>query len=172
MGTAFSRWLRQELDNRGLGVRELARALDPAYPERARRNLHRYLNGSVAPNPPMRKRIADALGLAVDDLPGEEPSVAARPHSEILDVLIGALVHARETASLSASPQPRPGPPLPGVTTSSPGVGGGMRRTTALTAGAVTRGHRSAVPGAGASGAPPSRVELAPAVSAATNGGL
>lgn len=67
--TDLATWLREELDERGLSVRGLARAIDPANPERGRRNLHRYLTGSTQPNAPMRKKIADALGVHVSAVP-------------------------------------------------------------------------------------------------------
>lgn len=62
-------WLRQQLDERGVTVRGLARVIDPVSPERGRRNLHRYLTGSTRPNAPMRKKIADALGVPVSEVP-------------------------------------------------------------------------------------------------------
>lgn len=70
--TRFGDWLDQELTNRGLFVRALAREIDPDNVERVRRSLNRYLHDGALPGRPMRKAIADALGVDAGDLPDEE----------------------------------------------------------------------------------------------------
>lgn len=60
----YGEWLRAVLDSQGIGVRTLARRLNPANPEAIRANLYRYLRGTTHPLPATQARIAAALGLA------------------------------------------------------------------------------------------------------------
>jgi len=46
-----------------MGVRTLARKIDPVRLETVRRSLHKYLSGDAVPHRPMRVAIADALGV-------------------------------------------------------------------------------------------------------------
>lgn len=73
--TPFAQWLRSQLDERGWGVRTLARKIDPLDPEVPRRALNRYLAGSL-PTEPNRAGIARGLGIRVEDVPGAAQEVA------------------------------------------------------------------------------------------------
>lgn len=64
----FAQWLRAQIDERGWGVRTLARRMNPAEPEIARRALNRYLCGSL-PTDTYRQQLADGLGIPVADVP-------------------------------------------------------------------------------------------------------
>lgn len=71
--TALAAWLRQQLDERGWGVRTLARKMNPAESEVARRSLNRYLFEGSYPSETNRQAIADALGVPVDEVPDDRP---------------------------------------------------------------------------------------------------
>lgn len=58
---SYAQWLRREMDERGVSLRELARRLGPNDPETWRRSLRRYLKGMV-PLAKTKERIAAALG--------------------------------------------------------------------------------------------------------------
>lgn len=66
---SFAAWLRSEMKAQGMGVRELGRRIDPDDPERGRRNIHRWLNGTK-PNSWMRERVSRALDVSEDQMPG------------------------------------------------------------------------------------------------------
>ena len=81
--TPFSEWLRGQLEERGWGVRTLARRIDPARPEIPRRALNRYLNGSL-PTEANRIGLARGLGIDVADVPSQEVSpVQGDPFREV-----------------------------------------------------------------------------------------
>jgi hypothetical protein len=64
--SSFRELLRSDLDERRMSVRSLARLIDPDNPERARRNLMRYLSQGkkkTVPSRLTRFAIADALGI-------------------------------------------------------------------------------------------------------------
>lgn len=90
----FAQKLRAELVARGMGVRTLARALDPDHIERQRRNVNKWLRGTV-PTQSSRDAVTDALGLergSLDDDEEDDPAMRAlRVHVE---GLVGALVQA------------------------------------------------------------------------------
>jgi transcriptional regulator with XRE-family HTH domain len=70
--TEFGRWLCGELESRDWGIRTLARRINPGEPEIARRALNRYVHEGTLPSPEYRAAIADALGVDVDELPGDD----------------------------------------------------------------------------------------------------
>jgi transcriptional regulator with XRE-family HTH domain len=62
----FGELLREALEETGMSIRGLARALtngDPTETESCRRKLQRYINGEATPNQRTRDAIADALQL-------------------------------------------------------------------------------------------------------------
>lgn len=66
--TPFAQWLRAQLEERDWGVRTLARRMNPAEPEVARRALNHYLRGSL-PTDTYRALIAEGLGVPVAEVP-------------------------------------------------------------------------------------------------------
>lgn len=75
--TRFVRRVREEMREQGLSIRGLARLMDPNNVDRARRNLHRWLDEGISPNRASVVEIADALGVDADELDEEgELSVA------------------------------------------------------------------------------------------------
>lgn len=69
--TDLARWLRAELEERGWGVRTLARHMNPDDVEQARRAVNRYLFSGSHPNPQNRALIARALDVAEDVIPAQ-----------------------------------------------------------------------------------------------------
>ena len=61
--TRFGTDLRKHLDQRGMSLRALARALNQSQPEVARRNLARWIGGYNEPSRLNRIAVARALGL-------------------------------------------------------------------------------------------------------------
>lgn len=74
----FAEWLREQLDERGWGIRTLARKIDPVTPEVPRRALNRYMRGSH-PTEPYALAIATALGVPREDMPIEEAAPNGDP---------------------------------------------------------------------------------------------
>lgn len=70
--TNFVRRVREELTAQRLSIRALAKRIDPHNVERARRNLHRWLDEGIAPSVVGRAEVADALGIPVAELDGDE----------------------------------------------------------------------------------------------------
>lgn len=68
----FSSKLRTELVKQNLGVRTLARRMDPGQPERARRSLNRWLNEGIKPSPANRVAVALALGVPEDSFADDD----------------------------------------------------------------------------------------------------
>lgn len=66
--TRFATRVRSEMDAQGLSVRALARRIDPANLDRARRNLHRWLDEGMQPTRTSRVAVARALGVDVSEL--------------------------------------------------------------------------------------------------------
>lgn len=100
----FAAKLREALDGKGVSVRGLARTINPLSPETARSNLMRWLRGSHEPSRISRRAVAEALGLPADffedTVDDGEPRALARRTEDVgamLDVLIAALVEARDT---------------------------------------------------------------------------
>jgi hypothetical protein len=73
------------MDRQGLSVRGLARRMDPVNLDRARRNLHRWLDEGITPNRGSREEIATALGVSESDLPDDDEE------AEIVADLLAAL---------------------------------------------------------------------------------
>ena len=67
--TPLAEWLTAALEERGWGVRTLARKMNPAEPEIARRALNRYLFEGSDPNDSYRDSIAEALGVDSSEVP-------------------------------------------------------------------------------------------------------
>lgn len=68
--TPFAVWLNDQLDQRGWGVRTLAKKINADQPEVARRALNRYLFESGRPTTHYREAIADAFEISTDEVPG------------------------------------------------------------------------------------------------------
>lgn len=66
--TRFGQELRSQLDRQRLSIRKLAKRLDPEQPDRARRNLARWIGGYNSPSRISRIAVAEALGLPSDAL--------------------------------------------------------------------------------------------------------
>lgn len=66
---AFAQWLEGQLRARDLGVRTLARMIDPERVNSVRTQLQKYLRAEVWPEDESRQRIAVALGVPVATLP-------------------------------------------------------------------------------------------------------
>lgn len=71
-GKPFSTKVFSELKRQGLGIRTLARRMDPEHPERARRNLNRWLHEGIRPSPANRIAVAVALGIREDEFSSDE----------------------------------------------------------------------------------------------------
>jgi hypothetical protein len=67
----YAEWLREKMQERGLGVRGLSRQIDPENPDLARRALRRHLNGMV-PIARTRQMYARVLGTGDDLGPDSE----------------------------------------------------------------------------------------------------
>jgi len=67
----FAAKLRAELTRQDLGVRTLARRIDPTNVDRVRRQLNRWLKGT-RPSPENRERVEGALGIARGSLADED----------------------------------------------------------------------------------------------------
>lgn len=72
----FAQRVRGHMEEQGLSVRGLARRMDPSNVERARRNLHRWLDEGIAPNRASRREIASALGVDSESLSGADDEEA------------------------------------------------------------------------------------------------
>jgi hypothetical protein len=70
--TKFVRRVREEMREQSLSVRGLARRMDPQNVDRARRNLHRWLDEGISPNRASVSDIATALGIDEGDLDEED----------------------------------------------------------------------------------------------------
>lgn len=68
----FVRRVRAEMSAQELSVRALARRMDPANLDRARRNLHRWLDEGISPSRASRTEVAVALGIAEAELADAE----------------------------------------------------------------------------------------------------
>lgn len=72
--------VRQEMAHQALSIRGLARRMDPANVDRARRNLHRWLDEGIRPSRTSRAEVAAALGIesaALEDDDEESDLVGA-----------------------------------------------------------------------------------------------
>lgn len=68
--TPLAEWLRAEIDERpGWGIRTLARRMNPAEPEIARRALNRYMYEGSDPTETYRHLIAEALEVDPSEVP-------------------------------------------------------------------------------------------------------
>lgn len=74
----FADWLRGQLEDRGWGIRTLARKMNPENPEVPRRALNHYMRGS-RPDDKNAALIAQALGVDRDSLPIEEAARSGGP---------------------------------------------------------------------------------------------
>ncbi len=70
--TRFVRRVRGEMAAQSLSVRGLARRMDPQNVDRARRNLHRWLDEGITPHRASIAEIATALGLEADELSADD----------------------------------------------------------------------------------------------------
>lgn len=73
-----------------LSVRGLARKIDPLNVERARRNLHRWLDEGMTPHRASRAEVAVALGLSEDEL--EDDDEESDPVADLTNALRRFLV--------------------------------------------------------------------------------
>lgn len=103
----FVQRVRAEMKQQGLSVRGLARRMDPANLNRARRNLHRWLDEGIVPGRSSREELAVALGLPVDTFaPARDMDAFARIGESIADALrnqLHALVQEQTAAKSSVA---------------------------------------------------------------------
>lgn len=96
----FSIKVATELKRQGMGIRTLARRLDPEQPERARRNLNRWIHEGIKPSPANRVAVAVALGVRedafADDEDDEEDAEMLAALSELSRVLLARVRQERE----------------------------------------------------------------------------
>lgn len=81
----FVRRVRAEMTTQELSIRALARRMDPENLNRARRNLHRWLDEGITPSRASRAEVAVALGIPESELD---------PDDEEADQLMAPLVRA------------------------------------------------------------------------------
>lgn len=111
--STFGSRLRAELERQGLSLRKLSRRLDPQNPERARRNLSRWVAGHHRPSPGSRVLIAEALGLHRDHFADDDDD---EEDAEMFD-LVHALMRridqrvSEGIASALANQEPAASPP-------------------------------------------------------------
>lgn len=72
--TPFAGWLKGELDARGWGVRTLAKRMDPANVEVARRAVNRIIHEGSLPSDPTCAALARGLDIPERDVPEAERS--------------------------------------------------------------------------------------------------
>lgn len=70
---AFAHWLRGQMAEREISQRALGKRLDPAEPERGRRQVVRHLSGDHYPSRPSRRAYAQVLGEEFLDPDDDEP---------------------------------------------------------------------------------------------------
>lgn len=96
--------VRAEMLQQRLSVRALARRIDPINLDRARRNLHRWLDEGIAPGRNSRADVARALGIDAAEL--DEDDEEADPVAALVKA-IKALVRAEVQGHLSAAAEGR-----------------------------------------------------------------
>lgn len=109
--SVFKYALRGLMVERGIGVRELGRLIDPDDPARGKRNVNRYLSGDSFPNPTMQRQLEDVLGLR----PGHIARMVGSKHEhgpdagELLVALYDALgAVLQQGRGVSTGPLPGP----------------------------------------------------------------
>lgn len=88
--TPFGRKLRDQLDRQSISVRELARRMQPDDPESARRNIARWLApraSAVMPSRANVRAVAEALGVAPDELNGDDDDEESDPVATLMNAL-------------------------------------------------------------------------------------
>ena len=94
----FADKLRSELERREMGVRTLARQIDPRNPERTRRSLNKWLAGEHEPSQASRDSVTDALDLergALDPDERDEDLPLSRMEAVQLFSLLGKAMGVR-----------------------------------------------------------------------------
>lgn len=82
---SFASRLRAEMTNQGLSIKGLARRIDPENVERARRNIHRWLDEDITPQKAKRRDVAVALGL--DEHALDEDDEEADPVADLVNAV-------------------------------------------------------------------------------------
>lgn len=100
---SFKARLREAIDEQGLTIAELARRLDPEMPERAERNLYRWLSPTsrILPSRASQQALAEALGLRPDFF-GRKRDPGAQQTARLVDVLIRHLQARYSNTKVSA----------------------------------------------------------------------
>ena len=84
----FVQRVRAEMKQQNLSVRGLARRMDPENLNRARRNLHRWLDEGTVPGRASREELAAALGIPASELaPANDMDVFASLGISIAEAL-------------------------------------------------------------------------------------
>lgn len=74
--TRFVSRVRAEMESQKLSIRGLARRMDAENVDRARRNLHRWLDEGIAPGRASRREVAAALQIDHAELEGDDDEEA------------------------------------------------------------------------------------------------
>ncbi len=112
----FGEQLRHELSQRDLSIRKLSRRMDAANPDRARRNLTRWITGGTQPLPGNRLLVAEALGVdpAVFSNGGEDEDDEESEMADLVHALMRRIdrrVQEEVEARLGARPEVASLPP-------------------------------------------------------------
>ena len=84
--TRFITRVRAEMFSQELSIRGLARRMDPQNVDRARRNLHRWLDEGIRPGRASRREVAAALGIEQAALEGDDDE-ESDPVSALMNAL-------------------------------------------------------------------------------------
>lgn len=91
----FIKRVRSEMSSQKLSIRALARRMDPANIDRARRNLHRWLDEGIAPGRTSRQEVAVALAIDARELePDDEEEDHLVAFASVRDLTIGDVLMA------------------------------------------------------------------------------
>lgn len=90
--------VRSEMLTQALSVRGLARRMDPANVDRARRNLHRWLDEGITPSRSSRAEVTAALGVEAHELDGDEDEESDLP-TALITVLSALVRHELRKAA-------------------------------------------------------------------------
>lgn len=94
--------VRVEMARQSLSVRGLARKMDPLNVDRARRNLHRWLDEGIAPGRASRAEVAGALGIEAHELTEAEDEESHQVASLTLDEFLRLRIEHHVSNALSA----------------------------------------------------------------------
>lgn len=97
------------MDAQRLSTRALARRIDPANVDRARRNLIRWLHEGISPSRSSRADVARALGINASDLEDDEEADPVAALAAVIRALVRAEVETHWGRRSAAAEGGRPG---------------------------------------------------------------